>query len=200
MLRIGTGLLLLLPILAAGCASSADTAPAPPTVEEVRELRGRVDRLEGDLASRQAELKSLKKGMAELRGENQSLLLELAGLRGEQLGLKIEVSRLRSLLDESKKPVPDPAPVPEGDPTRLPVDAKVLAVDARIGIYLVSVGSRQGVKTADELTVYRGDQFVAVVVVDKVFEDKASAELKRVDGKAFRKSDIKVGDRVARVE
>jgi prefoldin subunit 5 len=77
------------------------------------------------------------------------------------------------------------------------VKGQVLAADAKMDIYLISVGSKDGVKVADELTVYRNDQFVAVVVVDKVFDDKASVVVKRMNGKPFKKSDIQQGDKVA---
>lgn len=82
-----------------------------------------------------------------------------------------------------------------------PVKGMVLAADAKQDIYLISVGSKDSVKVGDELTVYRGDQFVAVVVVDKVFEDKASVITKREGGKALKKDgmDIRQGDKVATV-
>jgi hypothetical protein len=38
-----------------------------------------------------------------------------------------------------------------------------------------------------------------VVVVDKVFADKASVVVKKVNGKPFKKGEIKQGDRVANV-
>jgi hypothetical protein len=82
-----------------------------------------------------------------------------------------------------------------------PVKGMVLAADSKSDIYLISVGSKDQVKVGDELTVYRGDQFVAVVVVDKVFEDKASVITKREGGKALKKDgmDIRQGDKVATV-
>ncbi|HEU4393928.1 MAG TPA: hypothetical protein VFS92_00060 [Planctomycetota bacterium] len=82
-----------------------------------------------------------------------------------------------------------------------PVKGMVLAADSKQDIYLISVGSKDQVKVGDELTVYRGDQFVAVVVVDKVFDDKASVITKREGGKALKKDgmDIRQGDKVATV-
>ena len=82
-----------------------------------------------------------------------------------------------------------------------PVKGMVLAADSKSDIYLISVGSKDSVKVGDELTVYRGDQFVAVVVVDKVFDDKASVITKREGGKALKKDgmDIRQGDKVATV-
>jgi hypothetical protein len=79
----------------------------------------------------------------------------------------------------------------------VPVKGQVLASDPAMDIYLISVGSKDGVKVADEMTVFRGDQFVAIVVVDKVFNDKASVTVKKMGGKPQKKSDIKTGDKVA---
>jgi hypothetical protein len=77
----------------------------------------------------------------------------------------------------------------------------VLAADSKVGIFLVSVGRKDGLAVGHELTVYRGDQFVAVVVVDKVFQDKASVEIKTENGKPLIKQgfEIRQGDRVATV-
>ena len=82
-----------------------------------------------------------------------------------------------------------------------PVKGMVLAADSKQDIYLISVGEKDSVRVGDELTVYRGDQFVAVVVVDKVFPDKASVITKREGGKALKKDgmDIRQGDKVATV-
>lgn len=80
-----------------------------------------------------------------------------------------------------------------------PVKGQILAADPAMDLYLISVGSKDGLKIADELTVYRGDSFVAVVVVDRVFDDKASVTVKKVNGKPFKKADIRQGDKVANV-
>jgi hypothetical protein len=86
-------------------------------------------------------------------------------------------------------------------PASAPVKGMVLAADSKSDIYLVSVGEKDQVRVGDELTVYRGDQFVAVVVVDKVFPDKASVITKREGGKPLKKDgmDIRQGDKVATV-
>jgi Ca-activated chloride channel family protein len=57
------------------------------------------------------------------------------------------------------------------------------------------------VKLGDEFTVYRGDQFVAVVVVDRLFGDKAAVTVKREGGRLLKKDgmDIRQGDEVATV-
>ncbi|HEY7729180.1 MAG TPA: hypothetical protein VID50_12100 [Candidatus Eisenbacteria bacterium] len=73
----------------------------------------------------------------------------------------------------------------------------VLAADPAAGIYLVSGGTDRGLRAGDELTVFRGDEFVAAVIVDRVFADKASVVVKEVEGKPVLKSGIRQGDRVA---
>jgi hypothetical protein len=76
------------------------------------------------------------------------------------------------------------------------VNGQILAADPSLDLYLISVGSKDGVKVSDVLTVYRGDKFVAQVVVDKVFEDKASVYVQRLDGSPMKTGDIKQGDKV----
>jgi predicted RNase H-like nuclease (RuvC/YqgF family) len=80
-----------------------------------------------------------------------------------------------------------------------PVKGMVLAANSEMDIYLISVGEQSGVKVADELTVFRGDQFIAQVVVDKVYADKASVYVKKMNGKPLKKGDIRQGDSVATV-
>ena len=85
------------------------------------------------------------------------------------------------------------------DPQPAPVRARILAADNKMNIFLISAGSDDGIREGMELTVYRGDSFVALVVVDKVFRDKASVTVKMEGGTAMKKSDIQQGDRVATV-
>jgi len=81
----------------------------------------------------------------------------------------------------------------------IPYEGTVRAVDAEQGVFLVSVGSKHGVKWGDGLVAFRGDEVLGVLVIDKVFEDKASAVYQSIDGKAMRGSDLRVGDGVASV-
>ena len=132
-------------------------------------------------------------------------------------GVEREVGRLREELEksvadppEAPQPpgrgipvdVPPPPPSPPSPPPPPPpkaVKGLVLAADDKMDIFLVSVGRNEGLEIGHELTVYRGDTFVAVVVVDKVFADKAAASIKKENGKRMQKSPIRQGDKVASI-
>ena len=70
------------------------------------------------------------------------------------------------------------------------IDAKVQAADNGVDIYILSVGSADGVTEGYEFHVYRGNTYVATVVVDKVFPNHCSTHVK--DG--LKKGDIRPGD------
>ena len=118
-------------------------------------------------------------------------------------GLDRSVALLHGKLDAlapgERAPPPPVEPPPPPPPPAKPVKGQVLAVDNESGIFLVSLGRKDGLAAGHDLTVYRGDKFVAVVVVDKVFEDKASVVIKSEEGKPLIKEDweIRQGDRVA---
>jgi len=70
------------------------------------------------------------------------------------------------------------------------VDAKVQAADNAVDIYILSVGSSDGVTGGYEVHVYRGRTYGATVVVDKVFPNHCSTHVK--DG--LKKSPVRPGD------
>lgn len=177
-------------------------------------LNEQVKSLSGNLASAQERIATLENEKKTADDEKRAALSAKAAAETEQKRLTNENANLASMLEGAQKNGAALAEQLEASNTELailrekypnagglsaPVKGTVLAADAKMDIYLISVGSKDGVKTADELTVYRNDQFVAVVVVDKVFEDKASVMVKKMDGKAFKKSDIQQGDKVATV-
>ncbi len=180
----------------------------------LQSLQERVKDLSGNLSSAQERIATLESEKKTAEDEKRAALSAKAAAETEQKRLTNENENLSSMLDASQKNGVSLAEQLESSNTALailrekypdagglsaPVKGVVLAADAKMDIYLISVGSKDGVKTADELTIYRNDQFVAVVVVDKVYEDKASVMVKRMDGKAFKKMDIQQGDKVATI-
>jgi hypothetical protein len=67
-----------------------------------------------------------------------------------------------------------------------------------LGIYLISAGSQQGLRVGDPLVVERAGRFVARVVVDKVFRDKASVQRRNDEDGAVDRLVIRQGDGVRR--
>ncbi len=191
-------------------------------------LLKKIDDLVGSYQGINAELKDLKGNLAAAREANDKLQGERKKAEDDQRAaldaqakaeteakrLTNENANLTAMLDGTQKDKVDLADKLEASNTHLhmyevkygpigvasaPVKGQILAADATMDIYLISIGEKDGLKTADELTVFRGDQFIAVVVVDKVYADKASVMVKKVNGKPFKKGDIKQGDKVANV-
>lgn len=180
----------------------------------------------GSLAGIDAKMKDLQGNLDAARTANEKLTGEKtqaeadkraaldaqAKAETEQKRLNAENANLSSMLDATQKDKAALADSLEAANTHLhmyqakygsisgetvSVKGQILAADSAMDIYLISVGTKDGVKLADELTVFRGDAFVAVVVVDQVFENKAAVIVKKVNGKPMKKSDIKTGDKVA---
>ena len=63
-------------------------------------------------------------------------------------------------------------------------------------MHLISVGSKDGVKIEDRFVVFRGGEFVALVMADKVFEDKCSVIVMGTPGHPLMASNLRVGDTV----
>jgi predicted nucleic acid-binding Zn-ribbon protein len=198
--------------------------------ESNKVLQKKLDDLVASNQTIAAKMADLESGLNQARAQNEKLLgekksadderraaMEAKGAaENEQKRLQNELNNATSMLDASQKDKASLADKLEASNTALemyrekfggiglvaaPVKGMVLAADPKMDIYLVSVGKKDSVKIGDELTVYRGDQFVAVVVVDKLFEDKASVTVKREGGKAMKKDgmDIRQGDKVATV-
>lgn len=182
--------------------------------------------LSGSFAGIDAKLKDLEANLGAARTANQQLTGEKAQAEAdkraaldaqakaetEQKRLTDENANLTAMLDATQKDKVALADSLEAANTHLnmykgkfgplsgettPVKGQILAADSAMDIYLISVGSKDGVKIADELTVFRGDSFVAQVVVDQVFPDKASVIVKKINGKPLKKADIKAGDKVS---
>jgi len=170
--------------------------------------------LQGNLDAARTANEKLQGEKKQAEGDMRTALDAQAKAETEQKRLTAENANLSSMLDATQKDKVALADSLEASNTHLhmyqakygplsgettPVKGQVLAADSSMDIYLISVGSKDGLKIADELTVFRGDSFVAQVVVEKVFEDKASVVVKRLAGKPMKKADIKTGDKVATV-
>jgi len=194
-------------------------------------LQKKLDDLVASNQTTAAKMADLETGLRQAREQNDKLLGEKKtadddrraameaknAAETEQKRLQNEVDNLTGMLDAAQKNGAALAEANEAlsseniqwrtkypggiGAASVPVKGMVLASDPKSDIYLISVGTKDQVKVGDELTVYRGDQFVAVVVVDKVFDDKASVMTKREGGKPMKKDgmDIRQGDKVATV-
>lgn len=168
--------------------------------------------LQGNLDAARTANEKLQGEKSQAEADKRAALDAQAKAETEQKRLTAENGNLSSMLDATQKDKAALADSLEAANTHLhmyqakygnlgvetaSVKGQILAADSAMDIYLISVGTKDGVKIADELTVFRGDAFVAVVVVDQVFENKASVIVKKLNGKPMKKSDIKTGDKVA---
>jgi predicted nucleic acid-binding Zn-ribbon protein len=67
----------------------------------------------------------------------------------------------------------------------------IQAGDAKADVFIVSLGSNDGVKIGYEFTVSRGSNYVSTIVIDAVFPQHASGHTKA----GMKKSDVQPGDR-----
>lgn len=175
-------------------------------------INAKMKDLQGNLDAARTANEKLQGEKKQAEGDMRAALDAQAKAETEQKRLTAENANLSGMLDATQKDKVALADNLEAANTHLhmyqvkfgnvagettPVKGQILAADSAMDIYLISVGEKDGVKVADELTVFRGDAFVAVVVVDQVFKDKASVIVKKLNGKPMKKADIKTGDMVA---
>jgi predicted nucleic acid-binding Zn-ribbon protein len=72
------------------------------------------------------------------------------------------------------------------------LDASVQSADNAYDLYVLSVGKSDGVQKGWEFTVSRGGKFVAMIVIDEVYDNYATA--RSVSG--MKKMDVQAGDAV----
>jgi predicted RNase H-like nuclease (RuvC/YqgF family) len=213
---------------AAETARSAAEATSRTLSENNTILQKKMDDYNATLTGLEAKLRDLSQNLDSARQSNEKLTTEKKQADDERRGaleaknaaeteqkrLEAQVADLTAQLDGSNVSKNDLKDKLEAANTALnmykskfgtmslvstPVKGMVLAANAEMDIYLISVGEQSGVKVADELTVFRGDQFIAQVVVDKVYADKASVYVKKMNNKPLKKGEIRQGDSVATV-
>jgi len=123
-----------------------------------------------------------------LEGEVENLQGQVAELNKRLVAMGEELESTKILVEAYQSQVGS-LPDLMNPPT---IRARVTAVDADLNIVMISVGSDDGVKKGYAFTVYRGDQYIGKVIIDKVEKDYASGYSKKeleADGQT-----IQVGD------
>jgi SMC interacting uncharacterized protein involved in chromosome segregation len=134
-------------------------------IEEMNAAVTERKRVEGELESAQMDKSELAKRMTELadQHESQTVLLEAY------------VEKFGSLADVMNPPT---------------IKARVTAVDNNLNIVMLSVGRDDGVKKGFAFTVYRGNEYIGKVIIDKVEADYASG----YSVKELEQGAVQVGD------
>lgn len=155
-----------------------------------------ISRLQGAVADAKAEASAARDEQETLRGQLAVSQQAVADAEDQMAAQEAANQRLTETLDETRTTVAlyrnEFGPL--GDVVAMkPVDGVVQAVDAEMDIVVVSVGSKDGVKVGYEFTVYRGDDYVSKIVIDKVYDNYAAGSTKPNMGKKT----IKAGDKVS---
>jgi len=152
----------------------------------IENLRGELARAEGEKRDALAEGETLRQQVARLEQELADAGTALAAQEMANTAQAETIDQLNTTVAMYNKHF---GPLP-GGVTMKPLDAVVQAVDNANDIYILSVGSADGVTEGYEFTVHRNGEYIATVVVDKVFANHASARTK--DG--LKRKDAQAGD------
>ncbi|RME74678.1 MAG: hypothetical protein D6785_15630 [Planctomycetota bacterium] len=160
--------------------------------DTIQTLRGRIKDLEDKLANSQNNEKLAQQQVnrliqikTDLESDLDELKKSYLEVRKAQEALQLKIDALR----EAGYPV-DEVLVADLAP---PIKCEVVAVIKNIepNLVLLSAGENQKVKKGYKFTIYRGNEFIARVVVEKVLPKFAGARVE------FKKGDIQVGDGAA---
>jgi hypothetical protein len=152
----------------------------------IENLRGELARAEGEKRDANTQVETLQQSLARSEQEKADTAAALASQEMANKAQAEQIDQLNTTVAMYNKHF---GPLPGGVAMK-PLDAVVQAVDNENDIYILSVGSKDGVKEGYEFTVHRNGEYIATVVVDKVFANHASARTK--DG--LKRKDAQAGD------
>jgi hypothetical protein len=152
-------------------------------IEEGRDAlsKSEASRKEGD-----AKVKQQADEIARLSQANETAEKNAAAAAADSKTLREQLDEKVTLLDRYKKEKGQLT----GGVTMKPVSGVVQACNNNVDIYIISVGSHDGVEVGYEFTVYRGSEYVSTIVIDKVFANYASGTTKS----GTKKRDVMAGD------
>ena len=152
----------------------------------IENLRGELARAEGEKRDANAKVETLERSVARLEQQNADAAAALGAAEMAVTAAAEANDRLKTEIAMYNKHF---GALPGGVAMK-PLDAVVQAVDNANDIFILSVGSNDGVSEGYEFTVHRNGEYIATVVVDKVFANHASAHTK--DG--LKRKDAQAGD------
>lgn len=130
---------------------------------QIQEMSNKVTDYQHRLAKARSEQLTAVQELQYVRQESERLSKDLASLEDNHQALAREKSRLQEIMAElSKRGV-----TTDLNPGKI-IEAKVTAVDANLGLVIISVGRDDGVLEGTEYTIYRGSSFIAKIAIDKV--------------------------------
>lgn len=163
---------------------------------KLADLNTQLDKTRGDLAASEAGRKeSNDKGKAQsdeiarLMQDKETTEKALAAAAVKEKELSEQADMQATLIARYKK---EHGPL-FGGKSSADIKGVVSAVDNKVDVYVLSVGSKDKVEVGDEFTVYRGSQYVSTIIIDKVFPNLSSGSTKP----GTKKMDIQAGDECA---
>jgi len=138
-------------------------------------------RKEGD-----AKIKAQADEIARLSQANETAEKNAAAAAADSKTLRDQLDEKVTLLARYKQ---EKGPL-SGGVVMKPVSGVVQACNNSVDIYIISVGSHDGVEVGYEFTVYRGSEYVSTIVIDKVFPNYASGTTKA----GTKKREVMAGD------
>lgn len=161
-----------------------------------KELEARVDTMRNEVSTAQAEKRAaledsntLRESLARESQAREQADKDLAAQQQANAGLQESLDSTTTSLELMKRTF---GPVPSTIAMKS-VNGVVQAADNRHDVYVLSVGANEGVQVGYEFTVYRGNEYIGTIVVDKVEARYATGRTKR----GFKKREIQPGDAIA---
>lgn len=176
--------------------AEAQTTNINELTKTVTDLNGTNNTLRNDLATAQAEKKQREDENGTLREANaretaraENAEKSLAAAESNNKSINDRLDQVSTRLQAYEKSYP-----PLGNAvTMKAVRGVVSASDAKADVHILNVGSKDGVEIGYEFIIYRGNSYVATLVVDSVQANLSSARVKA----GSKKSDVQAGDGAA---
>jgi septal ring factor EnvC (AmiA/AmiB activator) len=167
------------------------------------DLQGKNTDLNKQLESTRSELATSEAGRKEAMDKNKALSDDIARLTQDketaEKALAAAAVKEKDLSEQNDSQATliarykqEKGPL-SGGKVSADIKGVVSAVDNKVDIYVISVGSKDKVEAGDEFTVYRGSQYVSTIIIDKVFPNMASGSTKP----GTKKMDVMAGDECA---
>jgi hypothetical protein len=150
------------------------------TQTEIRRLHSKLaesaicrKKAKDELATSTKELEDLKKVMNDLKKRHVKLAMELQGKR-------------------TKKSPPWPGPAKEYNSKMPRINGQVVGVSTKANIVIINKGEDDNVRIGFTFTIYRGKEYVAKMVIEKVYPNQAAGRVIEMS----RRDKVLVGDKV----
>ncbi|MBI3615513.1 MAG: hypothetical protein HY211_03235 [Candidatus Omnitrophica bacterium] len=168
------------------------------TTELAQTRRDLTDRNE-QVSNTEKEKENLTEDLAKAKQSYQALSNELTTLRQAKEALERRVKEMLSLqAQEAEKIVVKPTRstntdlIPAPSQSSSPLEGKVLVVNRDFNFVVVNLGSKEGLKIGDQLSLWRGGKAIGKAQVEKLYETMSAATLLTEE----KKGQVKEGDLV----